>query len=68
MNDFYSNADWSPAEIHERERMAEDYSRRCYEARRAVYRRFGTFVQRLFFGSVLLFMWTFVLAVLLGAF
>ena len=58
---------WSPAEMHERERMADDYSRRCYVRRREKARRFGLFVQRMLAGSVMLFLWSCILALLLGA-
>ena len=44
MSDLYLDADWTPAELEERERMAEEYSRRCYVSRRARVRRFGTMV------------------------
>ena len=66
MSDLYLDADWTPAELEERERMAEEYSRRCYVSRRARVRRFGTMVERALFGSVLFFLWVCVLALLIG--
>lgn len=68
MSDWYLDADWTPAELHERERTAQAYSRQCYELRRERGRRFGAFVQRVLLGSVLFFLWACVLALLLGAF
>lgn len=46
-------------------RRAMNYS---YLKFRMSNQRFNSFVHRLFFGSVLFFMWVFVLALLLGAF
>ena len=66
MNNLYLDAEWSPAEMHERERIAEAYSRRCYVRRRAKARRFGMMVERVLFGSVLFFLWACVLALLIG--
>lgn len=67
MNDLYLDAEWSQEEILERQQMAQDYSLRCYELRRDKCRRFGTFVQRMLAGSVILFLWVCILALLLGA-
>lgn len=65
MSDWYLDADWdfenpnkvsNPVEYHQ-----------MYRERRRIKRRFDAFVQRMLAGSVLFFLWVFVLALLLGA-
>lgn len=60
------DAEWSPAELHERERAAAEYSDRVYRIRRASSRRQTARIERLLAGSALFFVWVCVLALLLG--
>ena len=67
MHNGYCKMDTTAERQRERDRKAQEYSRRCYEMHRNRVRRFGTLVQRMLVGSRLFFLWAFVLAVLLGA-
>ena len=60
------DADWTPAEIGERNRRALDYLEANRKRRRDWSRRVDTFVQRLLATSVGLFLWVCVLALLIG--
>lgn len=62
------DADWSPAEIKERNRRALDYLESNRKRRRNWSRKVDTFVQRLLVASIGIFIWACVLALLVGAF
>lgn len=63
---LYLDADWTPEEIAERNRLAKDYSYACRRRWRDRSRKIDTFVQRLLVGSIGLFLWACVLALLVG--
>lgn len=60
------DTDWTPAEIGERNRRALDYLEANRIRRRNRSRVVDTFVQRLLVGSIGLFLWACVLAMLVG--
>ena len=60
------DAEWSAAELHERERRADEYQKRVRRARQTKAIRLAALALRVLTGTALLFGWGTALMVLLG--